>query len=137
MDTGKSALGLDGNVAAALGYPIGVIAIICLVMEKDNRFVKFHALQSILLHVAFIVLAVILVFVFIILAFVGIAASAAGAGSGGGLIGGLMGILSFLIWMVMIVLYILALIISAVKAYGGAYFTLPMIGNMAEKFANK
>jgi len=23
MDTGKSALGLDGNVAAALGYPIG------------------------------------------------------------------------------------------------------------------
>jgi len=37
MDTGKSALGLDGNVAAALGYPIGIIAIICLVMEKDSR----------------------------------------------------------------------------------------------------
>ena len=52
MDTGKSALGLDGNLAAALGYPIGIIAIICLVMEKENRFVKFHALQSILLHVA-------------------------------------------------------------------------------------
>src|ERR1044072_1070565 len=51
MDTGKSALGLDGNVAAALGYPIGIIAIISLIMEKENRFVKFHALQSILLHV--------------------------------------------------------------------------------------
>ena len=45
MDTGKSALGLDGNVAAAIGYPIGIIAIISLIMEKENRFVKFHALQ--------------------------------------------------------------------------------------------
>ena len=58
MDTGKSALGLDGNIAAALSYPIGIIAIICLIMEKENRFVKFHALQSILLHVAFVVLAI-------------------------------------------------------------------------------
>ena len=59
MDTGKSALGLDGNLAAALGYPVGIIAIICLIMEKENRFVKFHALQSILLHVAFIVVAIV------------------------------------------------------------------------------
>jgi len=29
------------------------------------------------------------------------------------------------------------LIMSAVKAYGGNYFKLPVIGNMAEKFANK
>jgi hypothetical protein len=34
MDTGKSALGLDGNIAAALGYPVGIIAIICLVWKK-------------------------------------------------------------------------------------------------------
>jgi len=41
MDTGKSALGLDGNLAAAIGYPISILAIVCLVMEKENRFVKF------------------------------------------------------------------------------------------------
>jgi uncharacterized membrane protein len=29
------------------------------------------------------------------------------------------------------------LILAAVKAYGGNYFKLPVIGNMAEKFANK
>jgi uncharacterized membrane protein len=58
MDTGKSALGLDGNVAAALGYPIGIIAIISLIMEKENRFVRFHALQSILLHVGFFLVAI-------------------------------------------------------------------------------
>jgi len=34
MDSGKSALGLDGNLAAALGYPITIIAIISLIMEK-------------------------------------------------------------------------------------------------------
>lgn len=134
MDTGKSALGLDGNVAAALGYPIGIIAIICLVMEKENRFVKFHALQSILLHVAFIVLAIVVVFLFIILSIVGIAASAA---TNSGAAGGLMAMLSGLIWLALIAIYVLALIMSAVKAYGGAQFKLPIIGNMAEKFANK
>src|SRR5260370_40581446 len=77
MDTGKSALGIDGNVAAALGYPIGIIAIICLIMEKENRFVKFHALKSILLHVAFIVVAIGVWIIGIILVIVGVAASAA------------------------------------------------------------
>jgi uncharacterized membrane protein len=134
MDTGKSALGLDGNLAAALGYPIGIIAIICLVMEKENRFVKFHALQSILLHVAYIVLAIVVVILFIILTFVGIAASAA-TNSGAGV--GLMGILSMLIWFALIVAYLGVLILTAVKAYGGNMFKLPVIGNIAEKFANK
>ena len=75
MDTGKSALGLDGNVAAALGYPIGIIAIICLVMEKENRFVKFHALQSILLHVGFIVVAIAVWIIGFVLLIAGMAAS--------------------------------------------------------------
>lgn len=134
MDTGKSALGLDGNLAAALGYPIGIIAIICLIMEKENRFVKFHALQSILLHVAYIVLAIVVVILFIILAFVGMAASMA-TNSGAGV--GLMGLLSMLIWFALLATYVGALIYTAVKAYGGAMFKLPIIGNMAEKFANK
>jgi uncharacterized membrane protein len=136
MDTGKSALGLDGNVAAALGYPIGIIAIICLIMEKENRFVKFHALQSILLHVAWIVVAIVLVFLFFILAIVGVAASATG-GSAGSAVGGLFSMLIGLIWMVVIAAYIGGLIYAAVKAYQGNYFKLPVIGNMAEKWTGK
>src|SRR5260370_16730298 len=77
MDTGKFGLGLGGKVGAAVGYPIGIIAIICLIMEKENRFVKFHALQSILLHVAFIVVAIGVWIIGIILVIVGVAASAA------------------------------------------------------------
>ena len=134
MDTGKSALGLDGNLAAALGYPIGIIAIICLIMEKENRFVKFHALQSILLHVGFIVVAIAVWIIGIVLLVAGAAASAA---SGSGAAGGIIGMLFGLIWLVVIVAYIGGLIFAAVKSYGGAYFKLPVIGNIADKFANK
>ena len=33
--------------------------------------------------------------------------------------------------------YVAGLIYGAVKSYGGNYFKLPLIGNMAEKYANK
>ncbi len=134
MDTGKSALGLDGNIAAALGYPIGIIAIICLIMEKENRFVTFHALQSILLHVGFIVVAIALSVLGTILAIAGVAASAA---TNSGAFGGLIGMLIGLVWLVLVLAYVGGLIFAAVKSYGGAEFKLPIIGNMAEKFANK
>jgi uncharacterized membrane protein len=131
MDTGKSALGLDGNVAAALGYPIGIIAIICLIMEKENRFVKFHALQSILLHVAAVVVMIALWVISAVLLVGGIAASAA---TNTGAIGGLASMLLGLIWFVFVIVYLLGLIFSAVKAYQGNLFKLPIIGNMAEKW---
>ena len=134
MDTGKSALGLDGNLAAALGYPIGIIAIICLIMEKENRFVKFHALQSILLHVAFILVAIVVWILGFILLIAGAAASAA---TNSGAAGGLVGMLFGLIWLVVIIAYIAGLILAAVKSYQGAEFKLPIIGNIASNFANK
>jgi uncharacterized membrane protein len=133
MDTGKSALGLDGNLAAALGYPIGIIAIICLIMEKENRFVKFHALQSILLHVAFIIVAIAVWIIGIILVIAGIAASAA---TNSGALGGLASMLFGLIWLAVIAAYIGGLIYAAVKAYGGNKFMLPVIGAMAEKWTS-
>jgi len=131
MDTGKSALGLDGNLAAALGYPIGIIAIISLIMEKENRFVKFHALQSILLHVLAIVVMIALWILIVILTIAGVAAAAA---TNSGAVGGLVGMLMGLLWLVFIVLYIVALIYAAVKSYQGNMFKLPIIGNMADKW---
>jgi uncharacterized membrane protein len=131
MDTGKSALGLDGNVAAALGYPIGIIAIICLIMEKENRFVKFHALQSVLLHAGFIIVAIAVWIIGVILVIAGLAASAATNSSA---LGGLFSILFGLIWLAVIAAYLGGLIYAAVKAYGGNKFMLPVIGKMAEKW---
>jgi len=132
MDTGKSALGLDGNIAAALGYPIGIIAIICLIMEKENRFVKFHALQSILLSVSFVVVWIALVLLTFILGMVGIAASA--ASDAGGAVGGLLSMVLGLVWFVVLIAFIIGIILAAVRAYQGTLFKLPIIGGMADKW---
>lgn len=132
MDTGKSALGLDGNIAAALGYPIGIIAIICLIMEKENRFVKFHALQSLLWHAAYIVVIIALMILGAIIGMVGIAASAASSSAGAGI--GLIGMLIWLLWLLCFFAYLIMLILAAVKAYGGLEYKLPIVGNMAEKW---
>jgi uncharacterized membrane protein len=135
MDTGKSGLGLDGNVAAALGYPIGIFAIIALIIEKENRFVKFHALQSLLLHVAFTAVGIVLVVVIaIVLVVIGMAAAAAGGGAAGGTFSGIFVMISFLIGMAVMLAYVIALIISAVNAYSGQKFMLPVVGGLAEKW---
>jgi uncharacterized membrane protein len=44
----STSTGIEPNVAAALSYILGLITgIIFLVLEKDNRFIRFHAAQSI------------------------------------------------------------------------------------------
>jgi len=48
-NTERTSLGLDANVAAALAYLLGWISgAILLVTERQNRFVRFHALQSVI-----------------------------------------------------------------------------------------
>ena len=131
MDTGKSALGLDGNLAAALGYPIGILALISLIMEKENRFVRFHAMQALLLFAAAIVVMIALWVIGAILVVAGIAASAA---TNSGAFGGLVGMLLGLVWLVFSIAMIAAIIMGAVKAYGGVEYKLPVIGNMAENW---
>jgi uncharacterized membrane protein len=47
LHTEKTSTGLDANLAAALTYLVGfVTGIIFLLVEKENRFVRFHAMQS-------------------------------------------------------------------------------------------
>jgi uncharacterized membrane protein len=54
--------GLTMNLAAALSYALGLITgILFLVLEpyKSNRFVRFHAMQSVLFSAACIVFAIV------------------------------------------------------------------------------
>jgi len=46
IDLGRTASGLDPNVAAALAYAIGWVSGGILLVFEPNRFVRFHALQS-------------------------------------------------------------------------------------------
>jgi uncharacterized membrane protein len=52
----RSSTGLDANVAGALAYLLGFVSgIALLVLEKDSTFVKFHAMQSTIVSVLWIV----------------------------------------------------------------------------------
>jgi len=125
----KSAIGLDGNLAAALGYPIGILGLINFIIEKQNRFVKFHGIQSVLYSVAFTVLFFV---VWIAMVIIGMIFSAI-SDALGLIIWSLFGILGFGVFIV----WIGGLLFFAYKAYQGQMFKLPFIGNMAENLANK
>jgi uncharacterized membrane protein len=106
--------GLTDNVAGMLAYITIIPAIIFLVIEpyNRNRFVKFHAFQSIFFFVAVIVVAVVMPFIAVI-PFLGVLAWA-------------------LVCLAEVILWVLLLL----KAYGGQMWKLPVIGDIAEKQAN-
>ena len=60
-DTKRSSTGWDPHVLAALAYLGGCISgLVLLAIEKDSRFVRFHAMQS---TITFLVVAVVALFV--------------------------------------------------------------------------
>ena len=139
-DTSKTGTGLDPKVAAAISY-IWIVGLIFFFIEKENKFVRFHAMQSILFGIANTVIMTVLAIIATILTVVftiGGAAAATATGSGG--IGGLASLLVGLIWLIfwlIAIVCLVGLIFAAVKAYQGQKFKLPIIGNMAEKIVNK
>jgi len=49
MNKQKSASGLDQNLAAALSYVgVWITGLIFFLLEKDNQYVRFHSLQSLI-----------------------------------------------------------------------------------------
>ena len=104
---GKTSIGLKPNVAALLSYLVGIITgVIFYVIEKENKFVRFHALQSIVVFGFFFMLYIILPFIPII----------------GWVLLPLISIVTIILW-----------IILMIKAYQGEYFKLPIAGVIAEK----
>ncbi len=123
---GKTALGLDTNVGSLLCYlPICLISliysIIVIVTDKDNKTVRFHAFQSLLLTGAYIVV----VFA------VTIIGTLIGAITGSAILGSLFSLLS----LVVVIGFLVAMIIGCVKGYTGGSYKLPVIGDMAEKWS--
>lgn len=125
MQNQKSALGLDGNVTALIGYIIGIVALVLVFIEKDNKWVRFHALQATLYHVCFLVLIIAFSLVVGILTAILAQVSPALA-----LVGSLLYLLVLVFWLA----WLAGMIFAAVKAYQGAEFKLPIVGNLAEKW---
>ena len=127
--------GMDPKIAAAISY-IWIVGVIFFILEKENKFVRFHALQSILFGVANSVIMFLLAIFAIVLS---IAFGIGGAMVGGpmeGLISLLVGLIWLLFWLIALLMFA-GLIFAAVKAYQGQKFKLPIIGNIAENMVNK
>lgn len=128
MSGGKTALGLDNNVGALVCYlniclPFGLIySIIVLITDKTNKLPRFHAVQSLLLSVALIIVSIILqIFSFIVAAALQSVA-----------ISSLLGLLVFVIIIGLVLLGLFA----GYKGYQAQMFKLPIIGDMADKWSN-
>lgn len=118
-DLGKTSIGIEANLAALLAYAAGwVTGLILFLVEKDNKYVRFHALQSIVvfgaLGVAWIAISVLGAFMAMIRL---------------GFVLPLLSGINVLLSLVGLVLWIVLMI----KAYQGEHYKLPIAGDIAEK----
>ena len=105
----RTSMGSRASAAGWLSYLGGwVTGLIFLLLKRDNRFVRFHAMQSLIFFGAMGMVTT----VFSYIPFLGF-------------IGDGLGFVSFICWIVLIV-----------KAARGRYYKLPIIGDYAEKWAN-
>jgi len=102
----KTSLGLEENVEAALCYLlIWISGLFFYFVEEKNKYIRFHAMQSILLFLPLMIFGWIFWFIFVIL--------------------------GWLIWGIVFVLWLVLM----VKAYQMVKFKLPIIGDLAEKYS--
>ena len=101
--------GLTENVAGLLCYVLGwVTGVIFLLIESENKFVRYHAMQSIVVFGALNLVGII----FFWIPWIGL------------IIGWLVGVLGFILWIVLMY-----------KAYQGQKYKIPVAGDLAEKWA--
>ena len=107
MEDKKTSVNLDQNICALLGYLFGWISgLIFFLLEKENKFVRFHALQSIILSAIPTAISIIL---------------------------GWIPIIGWLVSTVCWILFAVCWIICMVKSYQNEWFKLPVIGDIAAK----
>jgi uncharacterized membrane protein len=119
---GPTSMGMDANLAAGLSYLFSIVGgLIFYFGEKQNRFVRFHAMQSILFNAFWIVLFVVLFTVqsFLYASVILIP------------LGFVFTCLTILLPLALLVVWIVLM----VYAFQGKYFKLPVIGDYAEKYA--
>jgi len=105
----KSGTGLSKETAGALAYLLGPITgVIFLIIEKDP-FVKFHAMQSVVVFGGLLILDILLIFTIILLTLTPI-----------------IGIISFILWLLLMY-----------KAWQGEEWEVPFVGKYARKFLKK
>lgn len=96
------------NVAGALAYLLGFITGVIFLLISKDKFVRFHALQSIVVFLSLAVINYIAVFAGVLYA----------------IVSPLVSIVALVLWIVLMV-----------KAYRGEKYKVPFAGDIAEKYA--
>ena len=123
--TRKSVFDLDENVAAALSYVLGPISgIFVLVMERENKFVRFHALQSTLWFLLLMVLWWVITIVFGFVTWIP-------------LVGWVFRLIRGLVFGVGGLIYFFSKLILIFKAYQNETYKIPFIGEAVYNQINK
>ncbi|MCK4670798.1 MAG: DUF4870 domain-containing protein [Nanoarchaeota archaeon] len=107
------------RILAALGYPIGIIALIMAIITRKDKDLKFHAFQALFLNIAFIVIFIVWQIIAGATLFLGV--------------GIILLALIPLLWLA----FLIIAIVYAVKAYKKQKFLIPVIGNWAKSVAKK
>jgi len=113
--------GLTSNVAVALAYFTIIPAIIFLVVEPYNRdrFVKFHAFQSLFFNLAWVVIMIAMLIVGAILGMIPVIGI----------------IIDIILWLLVGLGGFAVWVFTMYRAYNNEKFMLPIIGNLAEQQA--
>jgi uncharacterized membrane protein len=105
-----TSIGIRARTAGWLSYLFGwVTGLAFFLLEKENRFVRFHAMQSMLFFGSFSILEEIIRFFY-----------------GVGLYSSVLGLVAFIFWIVLMV-----------RACKGVYYKLPVIGDLTDKLINQ
>ncbi len=119
---GPTNLGVAPNVGGLLCYApccIGLIfSIVVAIVEKQSRFLRFHAFQSLLFHAAVFVVAIAVQIFLVIL----------------GMISSGLALLGSLVWLLVAVALLGANIFLMVKAYQNQELEIPTLGAMARNW---
>ena len=103
----KTSTGLSENVAGLLCYVLGwVSGVIFLLIEQENKFVRFHAIQSICVFGVLTLAGIVLGWIPFI----------------GGALAWVMPVVGFILWIVLMI-----------KAHQGLKYKIPWAGDFAEK----
>jgi len=123
----KTSMNIEENMAGLLCYlVVWVTGIIFYLMEKKNKTVRFHALQSILTFLPLSIIGW-------IVGWIGAPSISWGYGYSYSYNPGIPALiyLSWIIWVITVILWLVLMI----KAYQGEKFKLPIVGDIAEKRA--
>ncbi|HLZ56562.1 MAG TPA: hypothetical protein VKR06_06405 [Ktedonosporobacter sp.] len=108
--TGTTSIGLDQNVASGLSYVLGwVTGLVFILLEKQNREVRFHAMQSIIFFGGLSILTYVVGWIPII-----------------AVLSWPLSVIGFVVWIILLI-----------NGFQGKHFKLPVVGDYAERYADQ